>query len=395
MSFIAKLKSGWATVTDKLSKWWQWFNEKTQCDGSPMTDEMPHYTHCMNCGTQLEGMFCHKCGQHALMPEISIWGLVKEYIKNILAIERQALSSFINLIFQPGRLTTEFCAGRYVSYLHPLKFHLFLLLVLLSLFAFFGTDAKIEGSFRSLTHRNEVIAGMTLSSVTTDTTYAERLANSGRDTITMIVPHLLVKDYPSLIDVIDIVGLDEEKINDTMVLTMPSVLIEDQVVVEEQGYYQFASDNHFMTDVMMLDSIADGWEAMTSRVFSHFPLIILLTTPFLTFAIRLILRRKPRPRIYTYIFSLHYIAFIEVLLIALYLGGVIFGYTYYNVQGLVTLLLLIHLTAALHKAYEISTWWRSAIAALLINTIYYLLCLITISIACLVVIAVYTYSAWD
>lgn len=26
----------------------------------------PGYTHCMNCGTRLKGMYCHQCGQYAL-----------------------------------------------------------------------------------------------------------------------------------------------------------------------------------------------------------------------------------------------------------------------------------------------------------------------------------------
>ena len=39
---------------------------------------IPKYTYCKNCGTELKGMYCHRCGQYALDVEQPFWKYIKQ-----------------------------------------------------------------------------------------------------------------------------------------------------------------------------------------------------------------------------------------------------------------------------------------------------------------------------
>ena len=137
----------------KFTGWWKQIYDITKQDGNPATDEQPPYTHCLNCGAELSGMYCHKCGQQASMPIPKMWGFVKEYIKSVTCIDRQALPTLLNLIFHPGRLVKDYCAGRYRSYSPPIQINFFILFVLIILFSTIGNDISIVDSFKELTSK--------------------------------------------------------------------------------------------------------------------------------------------------------------------------------------------------------------------------------------------------
>ena len=81
-------------------------------------------SHCLNCGTPLEGAYCHTCGQRARNPV----GPIREWLEETL----DALFSLDNRLWRtakalavPGLLTTEYVAGRRVPYVSPLRLYLF------------------------------------------------------------------------------------------------------------------------------------------------------------------------------------------------------------------------------------------------------------------------------
>ncbi|MBR4149336.1 MAG: DUF3667 domain-containing protein [Rikenellaceae bacterium] len=373
-------KRFWQATTRKVRGWWQWFNEKTQCDGNPMTDAQPPYPNCKNCGTELSGMYCHKCGQYASQP-LSLSHLIKEYVKNILALERQALPTLCNLIFQPGRLAQEFCAGRYMSYLHPLKMHLFILVVLFALFAFFGTDDKIEGSMTSLSNQNTFITEMTLSSIKDNEEYLSKVMSSPRDTAIIVAPSVSIDKHPDLINVVEVISYHEDRETlDTLRVTLPNTLVSDSIMYEQNGVLHFAPKNRILNEEMMLAEISEVWSALTTIIFGHFPLLALLTMPLLRMAIQLILRRKRRPRVFTSIFSIYYLTFVELLFTVLYSAGIIFKFSYADVRWLVLFTLFTYLTVALKRAYEISSWFRAMLAATVVNIFYFVACVIYFSL---------------
>lgn len=367
-------------ISQNVSALWRWFNITTMRDGNPMSNDKPRYTHCLNCGTELAGVYCHKCGQYASSPCPKMMEFVKEYIKNILFIERQALPTLSNLMFHPGHLVKEYCAGRFTSYLHPLKLNFFILLVMLTIFSLVGTDVKLKESFAELSHREIFISEIVLSTVQENPEYLQKIETAPRDTVKLVASHIIVDKYKNLVDIVDVISITEYEEPDTLIVAVPSLFKTDELLVEREDGHYFSYDNDMMNEEMMINEVAEAWRSLVTILLAHFPLLMFLTVPFFVISIRFIFRRRRLPRSYFYIFSLYYMAFVELFLIALFLVGLFFEFPYGFVRRFVMLVLFVYLTMALKQTFDIKSWVKSAIAAAIVNTTYTVLCFILFAI---------------
>jgi hypothetical protein len=84
---------------------------------------------CANCGTELEGKFCHKCGQENLELKENFGHMMTHAISDYFHFDHQFFHTLRPLVFSPGKLTNEYMAGRRVQYLHPVKMYIFISLV--------------------------------------------------------------------------------------------------------------------------------------------------------------------------------------------------------------------------------------------------------------------------
>ena len=80
---------------------------------------------CLNCNTQLNGRYCHVCGQENLEPKESFWHLVTHFVYDVTHFDGKFFSTLKYLLLRPGRLATEYLAGRRQSYLHPIRMYVF------------------------------------------------------------------------------------------------------------------------------------------------------------------------------------------------------------------------------------------------------------------------------
>lgn len=335
-------------------------------------------------------MYCHKCGQHASPPMPKAFQFVKEYVKTLLCIDRRSLPTLTNLVFHPGHLVKEYCAGRYSSYAHPMTLHFFILFILITLFSITETDTKIQNSFGNLTKEEFFISEMVLSSLSEDSEYLSKIDSSPRDTVTLLVPYSQAEEYKQIIDVVDIIGLTDVNQPDTLLAGVPTVLIEDKIVVATDGVYHFSTDAIEVETSEIIDGMTKTWSMLVSTILSHFPLIIFLTVPFLAFWIRLaLIRRKQRfPRIYHFIFSLYYTAYVEMLIVLFYVAGMVFDFGLNTAQRILSVILFMYLTMALKQAYGIRRWIAAAVAALFVNVTYYVTCMfLIVSISLVIVVA--------
>lgn len=97
-------------------------------------DAVP-YRYCRNCGTELQGPYCHHCGQQAWDLNNSFGSFIAEYFSNAWQLDRKILPTAWQLFRRPGFLTNEFLDGKINSYVHPLKMNMFLLVVVVAVFA--------------------------------------------------------------------------------------------------------------------------------------------------------------------------------------------------------------------------------------------------------------------
>jgi hypothetical protein len=367
------------TIFQKLAVTWRWLVSLTNRDGNPKTNDEPTYKHCMNCGEELVGMYCHRCGQYASPPVIKLSEFIKDYVRNLFSIESQAIPTIINLILHPGKIAKEFNAGRYVSYVNPLKLNIFILVVLITIFSVVGTDDKVKRSFRNLTNKEAFVSNMSLSTVNGDEEYVANIEASPRTTVTLISSQSIIEKFPKLVEVVEVVGGDKEQLADTMVVSVPTIFIKDKLLVEDKGIYHFVNSNSSSAGMDIVSNMVTWWEKSMSIIFAHFPLFMLLTTPFFVFPLRLLLRRRKYTMSNLYIFSLYYIAFVELFLTILFIGGLIFGFTADSVGEFLMVVLLLYLTVALKNAYELK-WLQSLLYAVVTSAMYIVTTLVTIMV---------------
>lgn len=88
---------------------------------------------CANCGTILEGPYCHACGQDADNHKRSILHLIWEAIEGMFHLDGRLASTLPALFFKPGMLNKDYMEGRIVRHVPP--FRTFLVALLLFIFA--------------------------------------------------------------------------------------------------------------------------------------------------------------------------------------------------------------------------------------------------------------------
>jgi len=85
----------------------------------------PFHSHCENCGTRLEGPWCHRCGQHDFEFHRSFRHVFLEALESFFHFEGKFFRNIITLLFLPGRLTAEFNAGKRAAQMPPFRLYVF------------------------------------------------------------------------------------------------------------------------------------------------------------------------------------------------------------------------------------------------------------------------------
>jgi hypothetical protein len=103
---------------------------------------------CLNCNAELNGRFCHICGQENIEPKESAWGLISHFLYDITHFDGKFFKTTGLLIRRPGFLPKEYLAGRRARYLHPIRMYVFtsafFFLILFSLYS--GPDINLDSN---------------------------------------------------------------------------------------------------------------------------------------------------------------------------------------------------------------------------------------------------------
>jgi len=101
----------------------------------------PFHSHCENCGTRLEGPWCHRCGQHDFEFHRSFRHVFMEALESFFHFDGTFFRTTRTLLFQPGRLTAEFNAGKRASQMPPFRLYVFVAFVFFLVMHFGGAPA--------------------------------------------------------------------------------------------------------------------------------------------------------------------------------------------------------------------------------------------------------------
>ena len=355
-----------------------------------MQNEIP-YKSCYNCGTELAGKYCHNCGQQATSKTPKIKDFILEYFNNAIIWDTQCLKTIAKLVWRPGALTNEYISGKFISQEHPLKLNMFLLFVFVSIFLLFSGPDKAHAPANILDKKEVIYPAVQVEFLKKKSEFAAKLNESPRDTVRLYAPLNLVQQHPDIIEKISV----EEDTNgegiDKWIAVIPRVFIDDQIVIpQEDGYYAFNKEEKIASEELII--LKNVWNELVAIVTTYFPMMMLFTAPLLAMAVALIQRRKKQPFIHHLIFSLHYTALIELLIMVIYALHLITSPSMTLLQWILRLGSGIYLTIAFHRVYEPDSWLKALIKALLTYLIYMLNCLflfiVVVLIACIVVAAV-------
>lgn len=332
------------------------------------------YKHCLNCGTELTGAYCHACGQEASNPTPSIKSFIMEYVVNAFMWDSKLLETLWLLVRRPGYLTREFVSGKFISYMHPLKLNMFLLFIFITLFLLFSGTEEMSNSVHDITSDERVFPMLQMQTIADNQEYLDKINESSRDTIHIFAPLLIAEQYPEIINSIEVKEDTQGKALDKWVAIVPSVLIEENILTStDDGYYLFnpemgttASEN--------IDLLNTVWTQMVDLLSQYFPMLVLLTAPLLSFSLRLVQRKQKRPQIHHFIFALHYTAFLELLMLLIYTIFLIVNLPTTILQWFVIISSCAYLTTAFHCVYDTNSWVKAGVKALVTSSIYALIC---------------------
>ncbi|MCF6193113.1 MAG: DUF3667 domain-containing protein [Kangiellaceae bacterium] len=95
-----------------------------QVAGDRSSEFTPELKYCNNCNVQLEGKFCHSCGQSS-KSMIKFFGeVIRELLDDTLGYDSRFKHSITPLFLFPGRLTLDYVKGKRFHYVLPFKLYL-------------------------------------------------------------------------------------------------------------------------------------------------------------------------------------------------------------------------------------------------------------------------------
>lgn len=112
---------------------------------------------CTNCGMELQGAYCHGCGQAGHLHR-SLLHLFEEAIHGVTHFEAKGWRTLPLLIARPGLLTRRYIHGQRTSYVSPLSLFLFTVFLMFFIYSLTGggTPTTAPGSTQAAEAKAEL-----------------------------------------------------------------------------------------------------------------------------------------------------------------------------------------------------------------------------------------------
>ena len=329
---------------------------------------------CLNCQTELHGSYCHKCGQKATPKDMTVKEFILEYLNIAFIWDIHFFKTMGHLLRRPGHLTNEYVSGKFVSYMHPLKLNMFLLFVFITFLLLFHSAEDMSNSVQSLTRNEALYPMIQLDYLSDKQEYLNEIKSSKTDTVQLYAPLRLSESFPEIIGNVD--G-NVNNASDSMAIwtaSVPDCLIKDEyIILHADGYYYFNQEKKSNSiDTGILENV---WKQMVELTTDYFLIIILMTAPLLSFVVSLLHRKREKSRFKHFIFSLHYTAFLETLIIFLYILHLISSPSTWIMQWILIAASFIYLAIAVKKVYNTKNWLGAILHSVITNFGYSLILL--------------------
>jgi len=113
--------------------------------------------HCPNCGAEVHGEYCHRCGQKQDEYVSSLKHILHQFLEDYFTFDSRLFRSIGPLFFKPGRLVNEYLGGKRQRFIRPLRMYLFASLIFFFILSVGGEVVIIGGG----TEEQEDVAATT------------------------------------------------------------------------------------------------------------------------------------------------------------------------------------------------------------------------------------------
>ncbi|MCW5912100.1 MAG: DUF3667 domain-containing protein [Cyclobacteriaceae bacterium] len=143
---------------------------------------------CLNCGTKLQDLYCHHCGQKDIPRRRTLRELIENFIGSFYSFESKFFRTVRHLLLKPGFLPVAYTAGKREAYYHPARAYVFISFVFFLLFFSLPDGEEEDNRPATKKDREEFNKGMEemrkglykagLDSVMVDSIYTAAMADS-------------------------------------------------------------------------------------------------------------------------------------------------------------------------------------------------------------------------
>lgn len=342
---------------------------------------VPAYRHCKNCGTELKGMYCHRCGQYALDIRQPFWKYIMQYFENVYQFDSKVWVTLWMLFRRPGFLTTEFNAGKIASYVHPMKLLMFITVVFF-IFIFFILGDVVD---RSLENNSRTYAE-TLSEMSGKEYKAFVLAFPVKDTTVLLLARSTeISRYPEIFEILECRYADYGSQHGGDALPEDTLRVKMSSGVYASFFEEYATvDGETLSCDIHRDNAArsDRNELFKERFMNtasgYAPMVALLFTPVLGLLLMAFYRKLKMPYMSHLVFSLHWSSFM-FLLVAVFVVAVALWHFEAWMSYVFMAVLFIYTVVASRWVYAGTGWVKASVKSLLLLLTYSFILLIVIS----------------
>ena len=271
---------------------------------------------CPNCDTTFSGNFCPNCGQSRKDLNRPFRVLFREFLDEVFQFDSRSFKSFALLLSRPGYLTREYVAGKRLTYLSPLR------LYLIGSFLFFLAFTLSPPSTTTLVPEEELVE-------TTSTEDQPEEIQSGNEVEFQLV------------------GPSDQETNTPGFRVTLDPGEEDEV----EGFF----------DTLMwrgMQRLKNDPSRLSQSLVDYAPWALFLLLPIFALGLKVLYAFSGRLYIQHLVFSLHFHAFIFLLLLAAFFATVFLPVSIRGWLELAVLLAsVVYLLLAMRSAYQSSWKW--------------------------------------
>lgn len=325
---------------------------------------------CLNCGTMVQGRYCHQCGQENVLVKESFGHLATHFLYDITHFDSKFFDSLRFLLFRPGFLPKEYMLGRRNSYLNPVKMYVFTsAFFFIIFFSLLKVDKSISvGIDRPLTTAERLY----------EISKREAKISQGAPAADWEKALQLLKDTTTELSWNQLNGADPSTFYTTMNGRRYFSLRQYDSV--QQNLSSGDKDNWFQTvfarKVLSYrekyrDDLSGGIKTLFSSILHKLPYVLFVSLPLFALMLKLLyFRRKEFYYEDHAIFSVYHYIFSFMLLLVVFLFGKLSDFSHWAVFDYLTGILFmaggLYLFLAMKRFYK-QGWMKTLLKFVLLN----------------------------